>query len=222
MNKKVKITLAQTDSVLGNIDKNLEIHYNAIEKAIEEKSDLIVFPELSLTGYVLRDLNYELSINPKSSSILDGLKKLSKNIDIICGAVEEGDEFGVYNSAFYFSAGQFAGSHRKVYLPTYGLFEEERYFSPGRRLETFDAKFGKLGILICEDLWHITLPYILAKKGAFLIVGLSASPTRMLPNEEKFKQDEINQEFHKALEIMENSNRHVFITGRAGTGKSSA
>jgi NAD+ synthase (glutamine-hydrolysing) len=192
-----KVTLAQTDSILGNINKNIIQHCEIIEKAIDQGSDMIVFPELSLTGYVLRDLNYDLALNPRTTSLLDPIKNLSKYIDIICGTVEEGEEFGMYNSALYYSNGEFKDLHRKIYLPTYGLFEEERYFSPGRDLHTIDTKFGKMGILICEDFWHLSLPYILAKKGAFMIVGLSSSPTRIAPNEDKFKQNEINNEFHK-------------------------
>lgn len=192
-----KIVLAQIDSVLGNIEKNIDRHCEYIEKAIDRKAFLVVFPELSLTGYVLRDLNYELAINPSKSQVLNPIKKLSKYINIICGGVEEGNNYGIYNSAFYFSKGEYVTSHKKVYLPTYGLFEEERYFSPGRELNPIDTEFGKIGILICEDFWHLTLPYILAKKGVMLIVGLSASPTRISPGENEFQQDKTNNEFHK-------------------------
>jgi predicted amidohydrolase len=194
---KIKISIAQINSILGDIEKNVKKHTDFIEQAISEKSDIILFPELSLTGYVLRDLNYEVALNPYESDLLKPLKALSKKIDIVVGGVEEGAEYGLYNSAFVFSEGECKFVHRKIYLPTYGLFEEQRYFSTGKEINSFSTKFGKIGILICEDFWHLTLPYILAKQGVFLILGLSASPTRISPGEENFKQYDINSEFHR-------------------------
>jgi predicted amidohydrolase len=194
---KYKIALAQIDSVLGNVEKNIEKHSEYIEKAIGNDINLILFPELSLTGYVLRDLNYEVSINPFKSDILSKIKKLSNHIDIVLGGVEEGDDYGLYNSAFLFSEGECKFVHRKIYLPTYGLFEEQRYFSTGKEVNSIQTKIGKIGILICEDFWHVPLPYILAKQGVNIILGLSSSPTRISPNDTELKQYEVNSGFHR-------------------------
>ena len=120
----MKIALAQINSILGNVEKNIEIHIKYCEEAIGKKADVIVFPELSLTGYSLKDLNLEVALNLSLSSKLDKLKELSKNIDIVCGFVEESDSYALYNSSAYFSGGEIVHTHQKVYPPTYTLFEE--------------------------------------------------------------------------------------------------
>jgi predicted amidohydrolase len=194
---KIKIALAQINTILGDIQKNVSTHIEYTERAIDQNVDVIVFPELSLTGYVLRDLSYEVAINPFKNELLKPLRDLSKKIDIIFGGVEEGSDYGIFNSAFYLSHGECKFIHRKIYLPSYGLFEEERYFSTGRKLNSFNMKFGKAGILICEDFWHLPLPYILANQGVTLIFGLSSSPTRISPKDREFKQYEINSQFHR-------------------------
>jgi predicted amidohydrolase len=195
----MKIALAQINSILGNLDKNIEIHINYCEEAISKNAEVIVFPELSLTGYSLKDLNLEVALNTSLTSKLDKLKKLSSKIDIVCGFVEESDSYALYNSSAYFSEGKIVHTHQKIYPPTYTLFEEFRYFSAGKTVNTFDSKFGKAGMLVCEDMWHLSLPYTLAMKGAKIIYGIAASPTRMGINTAHFKNYEINSEQHKTF-----------------------
>lgn len=195
----MKIALAQINSILGNLEKNIEIHVNYCEEAISKKADLIVFPELSLTGYSLKDLNLEVAVNTSLSKKLDKLKELSKKLDIICGFVEESDSYALYNSSAYFSEGKIVHTHRKIYPPTYSLFEEFRYFSAGKKCDSFDTRFGKAGMLVCEDMWHLSLPYTLAMKGAKIIYGIAASPTRMGVNTTEFKNYEINSEQHRTF-----------------------
>lgn len=191
------VAVAQIDCVLGNLKQNLEKHIHYIQKAIKEKAKLILFPELSLTGYTLRDINIEIAVNPFKSNALDDLKKLSKDIIIIVGGVEEGENYGIYNSAFVFEDGEIKHIHRKIYPPTYGMFEEMRYFSSGNKVHTFETKIGRMGILICEDLWHISLPYLLAIQGATIIAGLAASPTRISGESDELTNYKINSEHHK-------------------------
>jgi predicted amidohydrolase len=112
--------------------------------------------------------------------------------------VEEGDAFGLYNSAFLFDGGTFRSVHRKVYLPTYGMFEEMRYFSRGTSVRAFDTRHGRFGALICEDLWHVPLPYLLAADGATVIVALVASPTRVAGGDPHLAIAAVNTENHKA------------------------
>lgn len=182
--KSSRIALAQTTSVLGNVEKNVAAHVSFAEKAIAEKADAIIFPELSLTGYTLRDINFDVALNPHTSPLLDPLRKLSKKITIICGGVERAASGAVHNSAFLFEAGSVKHIHRKIYPPTYGIFEEERYFLYGTEAKVFDSeKLGRIGILVCEDLWHPSLPYLLAHQGAQLIVTIAASPTRLSTGE---------------------------------------
>jgi predicted amidohydrolase len=191
------VAVAQIDCVLGDLKRNIEKHIHYIELAIKEGTKLILFPELSLTGYTLRDINIDVAVNPFKSNVFDDLKKLSREIIIIAGGVEEGENFGIYNSAFVFEDGQIKYVHRKIYPPTYGMFEELRYFSRGDKVRAFDTKVGRIGVLICEDLWHISLPYILAVDGAMMIAGLAASPTRISGASEDLTNYKINSEHHK-------------------------
>jgi predicted amidohydrolase len=128
MKEKFKIALAQINPTLGDVEKNIKKHIDYINKALKKKADLVVFPELSLTGYSLKDLNAEVAINPLTSEILRPLCEKSKKIDIICGGVEEDDNYGLFNSAFFISGGKVQFTHRKVYPPDYGMFEEIKVF----------------------------------------------------------------------------------------------
>jgi len=195
-----KIAIAQINPALGDIDKNIKKHLMFIDRAIKKKADMIVFPELSLTGYTLKDLNFDMAINPYVNEILKPIRERSKKLTIICGGVEEDENFGVFNSAFYIEDGEVKFTHKKVYPPDYGMFEEMRYFSRGKEAGVHDTKFGKIGILVCEDLWHISLPLLQALKGAKVIIGIAASPTRLALNSKSkiLKNYEINSEQHKA------------------------
>ncbi len=194
---KFVAAVAQIDCVLGDLKRNIEKHASYIQSAIKEKANLILFPELSLTGYTLRDINIDIAVNPFKSKLFDDFKKLSKEIIIIVGGVEEGDNFAIYNSAFVFEDGEIKHIHRKIYPPTYGMFEEMRYFSSGKSVRAFDTKLGRIGVLICEDLWHISLPYLLAIDGATVIAGLAASPTRISGESDELTNYKINSEHHK-------------------------
>ncbi|HTX18362.1 MAG TPA: nitrilase-related carbon-nitrogen hydrolase [Bacteroidota bacterium] len=193
----MKIAVAQIDSAVGNLAKNVQRHVTFIKRAIAGHAEIIVFPELSLTGYSLKDLNWDVAVRVDSPSPFKELVKLSREITIIAGGVEEGENFGLFNTAFVFEDGEIYSGHRKVYPPTYGMFEEMRYFSPGNRVRSFRSKHGRLGILICEDLWHMSLPYILASEGAEIIIGLAASPTRMSGAEKELPTAVVNAEHHK-------------------------
>jgi NAD+ synthase (glutamine-hydrolysing) len=177
----MKISLVQMNTQLGNIDNNLTTHLSYINKAILEKSDLIVFPELALTGYMLQDLVPSVSIIPsKTNPIFNALLEQSQSIDIVTSFVERDAKHRYFISAVYLSKGEILHLHRKIYLPTYGLFDEGRYFSAGKTIEAFDTPFGRIGMLICEDFWHASLPYLLWLDGADIMIFLSASPGRGL------------------------------------------
>ncbi|MBI4534804.1 MAG: acyltransferase [Ignavibacteriae bacterium] len=196
---RLTIALAQIDPVLGNVARNIETHLAMCDKAIASGASLVVFPELSLTGYSIKDMNWDLAINPsRNSGLLKPLLEKSRQITILAGGVEESSSFALFNSAFMFEEGTVRVVHRKTYPPTYGMFEEMRYFSSGRSVKAFEAKVGKIGVLICEDLWHISLPYLLAKDGALIVIALVASPTRMSGNETQLQTATINTENHRA------------------------
>lgn len=168
----MKVYIGQIKPTLGNVEKNLNMMLEVIEKAIEKKSDIVVFPELSLTGYSLEDIVFDVAIK----DVPDLLLEKSKEIGIIFGAVELGEEEYPYNTAYYLEDGRVLHKHRKVYLPTYGAYQEGRNFMAGNKVRAFDTKFGRVGMLICEDVWHQSAQYILAQDGAKYIFVLFNSP----------------------------------------------
>lgn len=194
---KFRVAVAQIDAKIGNLRSNIEYHLDYIERAKREKADLILFPELSLTGYTLRDLVWDLAIDPQTDPRIDPIREASKEISIVVGCVEGGKNHGIYNSAVMFEDGFIKHIHRKSYLPTYGMFEEGRYFSAGKEIRAFDSKHGRFGILICEDMWHPSLPYLLALDGAEVIITLSASPTRLGTADEQMSNAQVNYEHHR-------------------------
>lgn len=169
--------LAQIKPKLGSVEYNLEIIKVEIAKAIEIRADLIVFPELALSGYFLKDLVPEAALRIDSPEIKE-LLELSLTISIAIGFVEETDDYNFFNSALYLEDGAIRHLHRKVYLPTYGMFDEQRYFARGESFRAFDTKFGRFGMLICEDMWHLSASYILAMDKATTMLCLSSSPAR--------------------------------------------
>ncbi len=176
---KVKLRVAQTSGVLANFDENLQQHLSQVEAAIQDGIGFIVFPELSLSGYNVQDAAQDLAL-PITDKRFEPLRALSKHISILCGGIELSDDFGVYNAAFFFEDGASHVVHRKVFLPTYGMFEELRYFSAGQRIAPFHSRrLGTLGVAICEDNWHVTLPYLLAMQGTKVLFSLVASPLRL-------------------------------------------
>jgi predicted amidohydrolase len=173
----MRIALAQIKSVLAGFDQNLDKHQDFIGRALTAKADLVIFPELSLTGYTLRDLTNEVAVRLDDPR-LEPLIARSREIDIVVGLVEESKEFLYFNTALYLSGGKIVHAHRKVYLPTYGMFEEGRHFAMGTSLGTFDTKFGRSGLLICEDIWHSICPLILTLKGALLVISIANGTAR--------------------------------------------
>lgn len=169
--------LAQIKPKLGCINDNLELIEEHIQNARKAGADLIVFPELALTGYFLKDLVPEVALRLDSPQIVH-LMELSRNISIAVGFIEVTDDYCFFNSSVYLEDGAIRHLHRKVYLPTYGLFDEQRYTARGERFRAFDTKFGRMGMLICEDMWHLSASYILAMDGATTLICLSSSPGR--------------------------------------------
>lgn len=179
----MKVALAQINTKLGGVEENLQKHLILVDEACEKGADLLIFPELSLTGYVLQDLASTVAHRPqKEDPIFKPLFEASKKLDLVVGFVEEDIRSRFYISAAYLSQGELLHVHRKVYLPTYGLFDESRFFAWGDSIQAFDTRFGRVGILICEDFWHSSPPYLLWLDGADLFIFVSASPGRGLTN----------------------------------------
>ncbi len=184
----IKLAVAQIDTVLGDLEANLEKHLAKIDEAVQAKADLVVFPELSLTGYALQDLTSAVA---RPASVEDPMFKplleASRNIDVLAGFVQLDNRNRFYNSAAYLSQGEILHVHQKVYLPTYGLFDESRFFAWGDSIRAFDTPLGRLGVLICEDFWHASPPYLLWLDGADLLLFISASPGRGLDTDESLE-----------------------------------
>lgn len=178
---KLTLSLAQMNCVLGNVPKNLETHLALAEESRARGADLVVFPELSLTGYVLQDLASAVACRPRADDpVFAPLLEASRKVDIMVGFVEEDVRNRFFISSAYLSRGEVLHVHRKVYLPTYGLFDEGRFFAWGDAVQAFDTRFGRVGMLICEDFWHASPPYLLWLDGADLFLFASASPGRGL------------------------------------------
>jgi NAD+ synthase (glutamine-hydrolysing) len=181
---RLTVGLAQIDPALGDRTKNLERHRQWVQRATEAGAELLVFPELSLTGYFLKDLVPESAIR-LDDPILRELATLSRDLDLVLGAVIEEADHRYFNSSLYFSGGELVHMHRKVYLPTYGMFDEQRYFAAGDRFRSFKTGFGRAGMLVCEDIWHLSSAYILSLEGVDMIICPSASPGRGITTDER-------------------------------------
>jgi predicted amidohydrolase len=184
----VSVAIAQFYPRLGDVAANIAAHLTVISTAAASGAGLVVFPELSLTGYFLKDQVPEVALRIEAPEIrtLQGASR-DGGIDIVAGLILESDAHRFYNASLYISGGDVVHIHRKVYLPTYGLFDEQRYLAAGDRFRAFDAPLGnrtehrwRAGILICEDLWHPTSVALLARQGVDLIICPSASPGRGL------------------------------------------
>lgn len=174
--RKTVVALAQVKPRLGDVQANLEMHLHYVERAQKEKAELVVFPELSLTGYYLKDLVPAVAQRVGHSAVLAELERVSRDLDIVVGFVEEDERHRFYIAAAYMAQGATRHVHRKVYLPTYGMFQDGRFFAAGDRLRAFDTRLIRTGLFICEDAWHLSSPYLLWMDGADLLIEINASP----------------------------------------------
>lgn len=181
----MRVAIVQTKPAKGRYEENLRAAGEAFAQLRERKPDLIVFPEGGFTGYFLEGAVYDLAL-PAARFAHDLAATWrgacgDQEVDIVSGFFEN-DDGTYYNSALYLHAG--SGSerivhvHHKMFLPTYGVFDEERFLSRGRKLGVFQTRFGKAAMLVCEDVWHTIVPTIAAIKGARILVIPSASPGR--------------------------------------------
>jgi predicted amidohydrolase len=174
-----RIALAQVAPRLGDVDANLAIAADAVRRAATEGAALTVLPELALTGYLLQDLVPDVSMRADDPRLL-AIGAEAPDMLVAIGFVEETDDHRYCNSAALLRDGALVGLHRKVYLPTYGLFDEGRFTRPGDRIRTHDvgAPVGRIGLSVCEDFWHASLPMLQALDGASLLVNVAAGPSR--------------------------------------------
>jgi len=174
-----RIALAQVAPRLADLDANLGIASDAVRRAAAQSAVLTVLPELALSGYLLQDLVPEVAIRSDDPRLL-AIGRDAPGMLVAVGFVEETDDHRYCNSAALVRDGQLIGLHRKVYLPTYGLFDEGRFTRPGDRIRTHDAgpPVGRIGLSVCEDFWHASVAMVQALDGADLLVNVAAGPSR--------------------------------------------
>jgi len=176
----VRVALAQMAPALGQLDVNLARHHELINEARSKGADLVVFPELGLTGYQLQDLAAEVAIRLDDPRLAD-LAAAASDMSVIASFVEESADHRLFIAAALLEDGEIRHVHRKLFLPTYGLFDERRFFAPGDILRAVPSRLGVgMGMAICEDFWHLTVPQLLALDGAQILVNVSSSPGRDL------------------------------------------
>jgi len=185
---KIRISLAQMNSTVGDYPGNVEKIKDFITKADEKGADLILFPELTLNGYPPEDLILKTQFLRDSLKSIEKIQDFSKSKDvvIVLGAVDWDVES--YNTAFVIYKGEIYGSYKKMFLPNYSVFDEKRYFTAGRTPFLMEMERIKIGITICEDLWVPNGPAVsLAQNGANLILNLSSSPFYKGRNKVRFE-----------------------------------
>lgn len=216
-------SIAQINPKFGNIKVNLQKHYYYTDIAIKNRANLIVFPEMSLTGYCLRDLVPELSIGP-DFSILNTLLEMSHEIGIILSFPEKTKDFHYFISSAYLHKGQIIHIHRKIYAPINGMFDDLKDFKKGQEIKTFDLQGFKAGMLICRDIWHIDTVASLALQGAKLIIVPSAVPLRSIgttgPNIDVFMERTVRSYAEKSSLYFIFANRVGFEEGMCFYGGS--
>lgn len=197
---RVTIGLAQMYPKLGDVCANLDKHLAFVEQAAAHGVELLVFPELSMTGYQVQDLVPEVALRTRSDDpIFAALLDASQRLDLVVGFVHEDTRNRFYTAAAYLSKGELLHVHHKLYMPTYGMFDEGRYFAAGDNVRAFDTRFGRVGMLICEDFWHMSPAYLLWLDGADVLVLHSASPSRGLDADERLSDlrwvERVNQAY---------------------------
>jgi predicted amidohydrolase len=210
----MKAALAQMTPRLGDLQYNLKLHQNIAAKAKKENVDLLIFPELSLTGYTLKDLTQEVAIDPKKNSVFKKIRALSQGMSLVFGFVEAGEDGLIYNSSAFLSQGQTLHIHRKVFLPTYGMFEEGKFFAQGKNFRTFSTPFGKAGMMICYDFLHYSASYLLFAGGSGLNIITSAAPGRGFTDEQSFTTSSMWELMGKTISRF--SSAFVFYCNRVG------
>ena len=208
----LKIAMAQINSTVGDLEENAEKIRRFIAEAKSQKANLVVFPELAITGYPPEDLLLENAFVERNKELLGELIE-DNNFDI-AGVIGFVDCKGknLYNAAATFNRNKIVGVSYKTLLPTYDVFDEDRYFTPAKKEEILPVSIDlhgkefKLGIEICEDLWDqdydLKVTDLLARKGADLIVNISASPFhvgKIFERKNKLKKKSIKKQIAHIL-----------------------
>ena len=207
----VRIALAQVDCALGDLEQNLARTREVLERARAEGADIVVFPELSLSGYSVGRVSEDISLEAVDDQIARRLGD-DAGLGVVVGFVEAG-RLHTYNSAAYIDGGVLIHVHRKLYLPTYGVYDERKHFSPGQAMRAFDTDFGPMAVLICNDVWQPALPFIAVQDGARVIIVPANSARHRFPGGTDMQREwrDINRFHARMLES------YVVFVNRVGT-----
>jgi NAD+ synthase (glutamine-hydrolysing) len=172
---KLRIALAQINTTVGDFAGNTARIIENIEKSRKQGADIVTFPELAICGYPPEDLLFKTKFIDENLKSLDKIVAASSGIISVVGFVDfDGD---IYNAAAIISDGKLVGKYHKIFLPNYGVFDENRYFQAGKECPIYKINGISIGVNICEDIWYESgPPTIQALSGAQLIINISASP----------------------------------------------
>ncbi len=178
----MRLSLAQVGVTLGDLDANFELAHEIVATAVQRDSDMIVFPELHLSGYSIGAVDADLSLRPDDPR-LEELARHAGSAGVLVGFVESGSHaLHTYNSAAFFRDGRLLHLHRKLYLPAYAPFQERNNFTPGPQLEAFSADPDtRTAVLICNDAWQPQLTFLAVQDGAKLLLVPAASAQSQFP-----------------------------------------
>jgi predicted amidohydrolase len=176
----LRIALAQVAPRLGDLEANLARHHELIAEARAGEAGLVVFPELGLTGYLLQDLASEVAMRQDDPRLAE-LAAATAGLSAVVSFVEESADHRLFIAAALLEDGVLRHVHRKIHLPTYGMFDERRFFAPGDMVRAVPSRLGVgVGLAVCEDFWHLATPQLLAMDGAQILINVSSSPGRDL------------------------------------------
>lgn len=202
----LRLALAQIDCALGDVAQNVQRVRDALGEASAEGAELVVFPELTLTGYSLGQVAEDVSRSVTDEEIVE-LAKLTGDVSCVVGFAEAG-RVHTYNSAAYLEAGEVRHVHRKLYLPTYDVWEERKHFTPGTAMRAFDTRCGQFAILLCSDAWQPALAVLAVQDGARVLIVPANSTGRRSNIESEWR--DINRFYARMLEC------YVVFVNRVG------
>jgi predicted amidohydrolase len=202
----VRVALAQAEPALGDIAENVRRSHELVDRAKSDGVDLVVLPELMLTGYSLGRVTDDLSLSVDDPEITQ-LAEAAEGIACVVGFAEAG-RVHTYNSAAYLQGGGVRHVHRKLYLPTYGIWEERKHFTPGDAMRAFDTDIGRVAILICSDAWQPAIAVLAVQDGARVLIVPANSTSRRGAIEGEWR--DINRFYARMLET------YVVFVNRVG------
>jgi predicted amidohydrolase len=200
------VALAQVEPALGDVAENTRRSREAVERARSEGADLVVLPELMLTGYSLGRVSEDLSRSVDDDELVE-LAGHAHGLGCVVGFAEAG-RVHTYNSAAYLEHGAVRHVHRKLYLPTYDIWEERKYFTPGDAMRSFDTDVGRVAVLICSDAWQPALAVLAVQDGARVLIVPANSTARRPENEAEWH--DVNRFYARMLET------YVVFVNRVG------